>query len=181
MIQGQHRFTRMDNVIYGKPAADAIAEESARQGAEHVFIVGSKSLFENTDEIAKAEQAVFANLAPTSLENLLRDRSLLKQRAHLVDSYWPLARHDVHEPLAMARARAERVKSVEDYVGCLSPKEAMAILNSNADLESVSWRLAPPAKPSRTARGLRLVPLRQLPGEIGARLAGNRTGTDTAS
>ena len=58
MNQGQHRFTRMDNVIYGKPAAEAIAEESARQGAGRVFIVGSKSLYENTDEIAKAEQAL---------------------------------------------------------------------------------------------------------------------------
>ena len=58
MIQGQHRFTRMDNVIYGKPAAEAIAEESARQGAGRVFIVGSKSLYENTDEIARVEQAL---------------------------------------------------------------------------------------------------------------------------
>ncbi len=58
MIQGQHRFTRMDNVWFGTPAAEAIAKESARQGAERVFIVGSKSLYENTDEIAKVEQAL---------------------------------------------------------------------------------------------------------------------------
>ena len=58
MIQGMHRFTRMENVIFGTPAAEAIADESARRGAEKVFIVGSKSLYENTDEIAKAEQAL---------------------------------------------------------------------------------------------------------------------------
>ena len=58
MMQGQHRFTRMENVIYGEPAADAIAAESARRGAERVFVVGSKSLYENTDEIAKAERAL---------------------------------------------------------------------------------------------------------------------------
>ena len=34
MIQGQHRFARMDNVVFGKPAAEAIAQESARRGAE---------------------------------------------------------------------------------------------------------------------------------------------------
>ena len=56
----------------------------------------------------------------------------------------------------------------------------MALLNSNADLESVSWRLAPPTKPARAARGLRLVPLRQLPGESGVRPAA-RTGTDGVS
>ena len=45
MIQGMHRFTRMENVIFGTPAAEAIADESARRGAEKVFIVGSKSLY----------------------------------------------------------------------------------------------------------------------------------------
>ena len=58
MKAGQHRFTRMENVIFGTPAAEAIAAESARRGAEKVFIVGSKSLYENTDEIAKAEEAL---------------------------------------------------------------------------------------------------------------------------
>ena len=60
MIQGQHRFARMDNVVFGKPAAEAIAQESARRGAERVFIVGSKSLYETTDEIAKVEAALGA-------------------------------------------------------------------------------------------------------------------------
>jgi membrane glycosyltransferase len=131
-------------------------------------------------ELAKAERDHFTGLAPLTLDLLLHDRAQQKHRAHLVDSFWPLARHEVHEPLALARARAERVKSVEDYLSCLTPKEAMALLNSNADLESVSWRLAPPTKPSRAARGLRLVPLRQLPAEIGARLT-TRTGTDGVS
>jgi len=58
MIQGQHRFTRMDNVWFGTPAAEAVTQESARRGAERVFIVGSKSLYENTDEIARVEQAL---------------------------------------------------------------------------------------------------------------------------
>ncbi len=65
MIQGQHRFTRMDNVIYGMPAAEAIARESERQGAARVFIVASKSLYENTDEIAKAERALGGRHAGT--------------------------------------------------------------------------------------------------------------------
>jgi maleylacetate reductase len=58
MNQGQHRFTRMDNVWFGTPVAEAVAQESAKRGAERVFIVGSKSLYENTDEIAKVEQAL---------------------------------------------------------------------------------------------------------------------------
>ena len=65
MIQGQHRFARMDNVVFGKPAAEAIAQESARRGAERVFIVGSKSLYETTDEIAKVEAALGARHAGT--------------------------------------------------------------------------------------------------------------------
>jgi maleylacetate reductase len=58
MIDGQFRFNRMENVWFGHPAADAIATETGRRGKERVFIVGSKSLAENTDEIAKAERAL---------------------------------------------------------------------------------------------------------------------------
>ncbi|MCI4644150.1 MAG: glucans biosynthesis glucosyltransferase MdoH [Hyphomonadaceae bacterium] len=119
---------------------------------------------------AQEETGVFNQLAPATLGQLLLDRAKLGQRAHLVDSFWPLARHDVHPPLAMARARADRAKTVEEYISSLAQAEAMALLNSTADLEAVSWRLAPPVHANRAARGLRLVPLRNLQTELASRL-----------
>ncbi|MGY9054780.1 MAG: iron-containing alcohol dehydrogenase [Alphaproteobacteria bacterium] len=65
MIQGQIRFTRMENVWYGRPAADAIATEAGRRGAERVFIIASKSLNEQTDEITQVEAALGARHAGT--------------------------------------------------------------------------------------------------------------------
>lgn len=65
MIQGQHRFNRMDNVWFGRPAAEAIVAEAEKRQAERVFLVVSKTLAEATDEIAKVEQALGARHAGT--------------------------------------------------------------------------------------------------------------------
>jgi maleylacetate reductase len=43
----------MDSVIYGKPAADALREEAERLGARRVFLIVSRTLNTQTDEIEK--------------------------------------------------------------------------------------------------------------------------------
>jgi alcohol dehydrogenase class IV len=48
----------MDAVVFGKPAAEAVAEEARRLGATRVFLMASRSLNRNTDEIAKVKGAL---------------------------------------------------------------------------------------------------------------------------
>ncbi len=55
---GHIQFSRMDDVIYGKPAAQAVAETVVRLGAERVFIMASGTLTRETDEIAQIRQAL---------------------------------------------------------------------------------------------------------------------------
>ncbi|MCH9670295.1 MAG: iron-containing alcohol dehydrogenase [Gammaproteobacteria bacterium] len=51
MQQGQIVFTRMDRVLFGKPAAQALVEEADRLGAKRVFLLVSRSLRESTSEV----------------------------------------------------------------------------------------------------------------------------------
>ena len=44
MITGTHHWTAQERVIYGKPAAGALAEEIARARAERVFVMTTRSL-----------------------------------------------------------------------------------------------------------------------------------------
>jgi maleylacetate reductase len=55
MQQGQIAFTMMDRVLFGKPAAQAIAEEAERLGAKRVFLLVGGTLNRETDEIRKVE------------------------------------------------------------------------------------------------------------------------------
>src|SRR4051812_41906429 len=55
---GTHLFPAMDRVIFGKPAAKAIAGEAQRLGAQRVFLVVSRTLNTKTDEIAKMREAL---------------------------------------------------------------------------------------------------------------------------
>jgi alcohol dehydrogenase class IV len=45
-------------VIFGRPAAEAAAEEAARIGAKRVFVVSSKTLSRKTDEIGKIQSSL---------------------------------------------------------------------------------------------------------------------------
>jgi maleylacetate reductase len=59
MLQsGRVAFGAMDAVVFGKPAAEAIAEETRRLGAARVFLMVSGTLHRTTDEIAKVRQAL---------------------------------------------------------------------------------------------------------------------------
>ncbi|MCX7366099.1 MAG: iron-containing alcohol dehydrogenase [Alphaproteobacteria bacterium] len=51
-------FSRMDEVIYGKPAAEAAAQLVQRHGAERVFLMVSGTLNRETDEIERLRRAL---------------------------------------------------------------------------------------------------------------------------
>lgn len=60
MTSGTVVLTGTERVILGRPAAEALAEEAARLGAERVVLIASRSLAEGTDEI----EAIKAALGP---------------------------------------------------------------------------------------------------------------------
>jgi maleylacetate reductase len=55
---GRVVFGAMDEVVFGKPAAEAVADAAGRLGATRVFLMVSASLARNTDEIAKIRAAL---------------------------------------------------------------------------------------------------------------------------
>ena len=55
---GRINFGTMDAVVFGKPAAEAVAEEARRLSATRVFLMVSSSLNRNTEEIAKVKAAL---------------------------------------------------------------------------------------------------------------------------
>lgn len=55
---GRVAFGAMEAVVFGRPAAEAVAEESRSCGAERVFLMVSGTLNRTTDEIAKVRRAL---------------------------------------------------------------------------------------------------------------------------
>jgi len=51
MHPGQMVFTRMERVVFGQPAAEAIVAEADRRGARRVFLLASRTLAQQTDEV----------------------------------------------------------------------------------------------------------------------------------
>ena len=51
MQSGQIVFTKMERVIFGQPAADAVVAEAERLGAERVFLLVSGTLNRQTDAV----------------------------------------------------------------------------------------------------------------------------------
>jgi maleylacetate reductase len=56
--QGRVVFSRMDAVTFGRPAAEALAEEVGRIGAERIFLMASGTLSRQTDEVALIRRAL---------------------------------------------------------------------------------------------------------------------------
>ena len=56
MQQGQINFTRMEKVIFGKSAAEAVKSEAERRGANSEFLLASGTLNRETDEVEKVRQ-----------------------------------------------------------------------------------------------------------------------------
>ena len=57
-LSGKVVLSRMDEVIFGQPAAEAVAEQSRRLGAERVFLMVSGTLNRETDAIARIRAAL---------------------------------------------------------------------------------------------------------------------------
>src|SRR5437588_3435345 len=55
---GRVAFGNMEAVTFGRPAAEAVAEEARRCEAERVFLMVSGTLNRATDEIAKVRRAL---------------------------------------------------------------------------------------------------------------------------
>lgn len=57
-MQGRYDFLDQDSVIFGVPASQAVSELAHSEGAERVFLVTSKTLSRQTDEIDRIKQAL---------------------------------------------------------------------------------------------------------------------------
>src|SRR5258708_28058311 len=57
LTSGRVVFTRMEEVHYGKPAAQSIAELVKERGAPRVFLMGSGPLNPETDQVQKVPRA----------------------------------------------------------------------------------------------------------------------------
>ena len=58
MHSGRVVFGEMDEVVFGSPAAEVVAEEARRREAERVFLMASGTLNRTTDEVAKIRRAL---------------------------------------------------------------------------------------------------------------------------
>ncbi len=65
MNPGMHEFLAQDRVIWGKPATQAVLEETERRGAKRVFIVTSRTLNTRTDVIERLREALGERYAAT--------------------------------------------------------------------------------------------------------------------
>ena len=56
--EGRVVFGKMDEVVFGKPAAESVAEQARRLGSERVLLMVSGTLHRETDEIGKVRAAL---------------------------------------------------------------------------------------------------------------------------
>ncbi len=57
-VPGAYNYLPLERVIFGRPAAEAAAEEASRIGAKRVFVVSSKTLSRKTSEISRIQDAL---------------------------------------------------------------------------------------------------------------------------
>jgi alcohol dehydrogenase class IV len=55
---GRVVFSRMEEVVFGRPAAQAVAERAARLGAARVMVMASATLDRDTDQVARVRDAL---------------------------------------------------------------------------------------------------------------------------
>ena len=60
---GQVVFSRMQRVMWGRPAADVVAEEAARLGAERVFLIVSRTLNRGSDVVSEVRTGLGSRAA----------------------------------------------------------------------------------------------------------------------
>lgn len=70
MIQGTHRFPRQDAVVYGRPAAEAVADLARRFGASRLMIMSTRSLADVaarlSEDLGVLSAGVFTSIAAHS-------------------------------------------------------------------------------------------------------------------
>jgi maleylacetate reductase len=69
MSAGRVVFSRMEEVVFGKPAAESAAEIARRFGATRVFLMVSGTLNRKTEEIEKLRRAL-GNLCAATFDNM---------------------------------------------------------------------------------------------------------------
>src|SRR5215510_13374833 len=63
MLTGKLVFPAIESVVYGKPAAAALAEEAERLKANRVFLMVSRTMNRTTSEVAKVRDALGSRYA----------------------------------------------------------------------------------------------------------------------
>src|SRR5215471_1496071 len=63
MLSGVYRFPAMEDVIFGRPFAEALAQEVDRLDARAVFVLASGTLARTTDTIVRLRKALGNRLA----------------------------------------------------------------------------------------------------------------------
>ena len=56
--QGSYEFLPQDRVIFGRPAAEAVAETADRLGKNRLLVVASKTLSRQTDVVSRIREAL---------------------------------------------------------------------------------------------------------------------------
>ena len=64
-IAGSYQYPAMEIVVYGKPAAEALREEAERLDAKRVYLIVSRTLNTQTDEIERIRKALGDRYAET--------------------------------------------------------------------------------------------------------------------
>ncbi len=63
MIAGEYRYIAQEKVIFGRPAAEVVAQQAVQRAAERVFVVSSKSLSHKTPVVDEMKAALGARCA----------------------------------------------------------------------------------------------------------------------
>jgi len=68
MLSGVYRFPQMENVLFGRPFAEALAEEVGRIDARAVFVLASGTLARTTDTVDRIRQLLGNRIAGVCAE-----------------------------------------------------------------------------------------------------------------
>lgn len=129
-------------LILSAPVSYFTAKSSAGQRAKRLGLLATPH-DANPPASCTAAMRVrgeFAGLKPHTLLSLLLEPHEIHRRSYMVDPFWPVAHGDVHMPLAVARARADKASNVAEFAAMLKPNEKMALLNSCKDMRMLSFR-----------------------------------------
>ena len=87
---------------------------------------------------AMSAKAQYDDVEPPRLADLVTSPTRLDRRAALVDTHWPLAPGQVHEPLAIAGARMDLFSTPAEGFEHLTRAETLSLLNDPAALRRVA-------------------------------------------